>query len=141
MVALVGLSGSGRTTITQLLCRLYDPQGGAVYVDDVDVRSLNVGWLRRHFGVVGQNPELFSMTIAENIRLGCDPGTCTQANVERAATEANAHDFIMALPLVSQIATGGSIRCNLVERDTIHRTHAHTVVACAQAIHQLLLTS
>jgi ABC-type multidrug transport system fused ATPase/permease subunit len=69
-----------------------------VLLDGVDVKQLNVGWLRSHIGVVGQEPVLFATTIRENIRYGREDAT--QEEIEEAAQEANAHDFISKLPEV-----------------------------------------
>jgi ABC-type multidrug transport system fused ATPase/permease subunit len=69
-----------------------------VLLDGVDVKQLNVGWLRSHIGVVGQEPVLFATTIKENIRYGREDAT--QEEIEEAAQEANAHDFISKLPEV-----------------------------------------
>ncbi|XP_069680452.1 multidrug resistance protein homolog 49 isoform X2 [Periplaneta americana] len=95
-VALVGSSGCGKSTIIQLVQRLYDPCEGKVLLDGVDVKELNVGWLRSHIGVVGQEPVLFATSIKENIRYGREDAT--QEEIEAAAREANAHDFISKLP-------------------------------------------
>ncbi|PVD39429.1 hypothetical protein C0Q70_02059 [Pomacea canaliculata] len=95
-MALVGSSGCGKSTTVQLLQRFYDPQEGQVLLDGIDIRELNVRWLRSNIGVVSQEPVLFATTIAENIRYGRDG--VTQAEIEQAAKNANAHDFIMALP-------------------------------------------
>jgi ABC-type multidrug transport system fused ATPase/permease subunit len=72
-----------------------------VLLDGVDVKQLNVGWLRGHIGVVGQEPVLFATTIKENIRYGRQDAT--QQEIEEAAREANAHDFISKLPEVLMI--------------------------------------
>jgi ABC-type multidrug transport system fused ATPase/permease subunit len=72
-----------------------------VLLDGVDVKQLNVGWLRGHIGVVGQEPVLFATTIRENIRYGREDAT--QQEIEEAAREANAHDFISKLPEVCLI--------------------------------------
>jgi ABC-type multidrug transport system fused ATPase/permease subunit len=69
-----------------------------VLLDGVNVKELNVGWLRSHIGVVGQEPVLFATTIRENIRYGRQ--NATQHEIEEAAREANAHDFISKLPEV-----------------------------------------
>jgi ABC-type multidrug transport system fused ATPase/permease subunit len=69
-----------------------------VKVDNIDIRELNVRWLRAHMGVVSQEPVLFASSIAENIRYGRDG--VTQQEIEAAAKNANAHDFIMNLPEV-----------------------------------------
>ncbi|XP_069552097.1 ATP-dependent translocase ABCB1 [Brachyistius frenatus] len=95
-MALVGSSGCGKSTTIQLLQRFYDPQEGSVYIDDHDIRSLNVRYLREMIGVVSQEPILFATTITENIRYG--RLDVTQQEIERAAKEANAYDFIMNLP-------------------------------------------
>jgi ABC-type multidrug transport system fused ATPase/permease subunit len=97
-VALVGPSGCGKSTIIQLVQRLYDPSQGKVLLDGVDVKQLNVGCLRSHIGVVGQEPVLFATTIKENIRYGWQDAT--QQEIEEAARDANAHDFISKLPEV-----------------------------------------
>ena len=91
-VALCGPSGSGKSTIIQLLERFYDPQEGTVLLDGVDIKTLNVRWLRSQIGYVGQEPVLFSGSVADNIAHG-RPGA-TQEEIEEAATMANAHGFI-----------------------------------------------
>uniref|UniRef100_A0A673ARI1 ATP-binding cassette, sub-family B (MDR/TAP), member 4 n=1 Tax=Sphaeramia orbicularis TaxID=375764 RepID=A0A673ARI1_9TELE len=95
-VALVGSSGCGKSTTIQLLQRFYDPQEGSVFIDGHDIRTLNVSYLRQMIGVVSQEPILFATTIAENIRFG--RLDVTQEEIEKAAKEANAYDFIMDLP-------------------------------------------
>lgn len=95
MVALCGPSGSGKSTIISLIERFYDPQSGQVMLDGVDIKSLNVRWLREQIGLVGQEPVLFTGTVAENIMYG--KTGATQADVEEAAGLANAHDFVVQL--------------------------------------------
>jgi len=95
VIAIVGRSGAGKSTIGALLSRLYDPLRGTVRLDGHDVRDLDPKWLRQRVGVVAQEPLLFSTTIGDNIRYG-DPDA-TQEDVERAARIANAHDFVSAL--------------------------------------------
>ncbi|POM60401.1 Multidrug resistance protein ABC Superfamily [Phytophthora palmivora] len=95
-VALVGPSGSGKSTIVSLLERFYDPLSGTVSVDGVDVRELNVKWLRQQIGLVGQEPVLFPTTIMENIRHGCPQASDDQ--VMEAARMANALNFVQELP-------------------------------------------
>ncbi|KDO21962.1 hypothetical protein SPRG_12828 [Saprolegnia parasitica CBS 223.65] len=95
-VALVGPSGSGKSTIVSLLERFYDPTRGTVYLDGVDLKTLNVKWLRQQVGLVGQEPSLFSVSIAENIRHGKDGATMDE--IIAAAKQANAYDFIMSFP-------------------------------------------
>ncbi len=91
-VALVGPSGGGKSTISDLIPRFYDPQGGAVLIDGVDIRKYTIESLRSHMGIVAQDTVLFNDTIAGNITLG-KPGA-TQTEVEQAAKVANAADFI-----------------------------------------------
>ncbi len=96
VIALVGPSGGGKTTIAQLLSRFYDPSAGRVTLDGVDLRELDSTWLRKHIGLVSQEPVLFAMSLAENIRYGRHDAT--DADVIDAAKAANAHEFIAALP-------------------------------------------
>lgn len=96
VVAVVGYSGAGKSTIAQLLSRFYDPQEGQVLLDGVDLRTLDQHWLREQVGVVSQEPILFATSIADNIRYGRT--TATQAEVEAAAKAANAHAFIASFP-------------------------------------------
>ncbi len=94
--AIVGHTGAGKTTIISLMMRFYDIQHGSVLVDGVDVREQDVTELRRRFGVVLQDPFLFSGTIAENIRLGSD--WISDQQMEQAADDVNVSDFIRTLP-------------------------------------------
>jgi ATP-binding cassette subfamily B protein len=96
MVALVGPSGTGKTTLMALLQRLYEPTAGAILVDGADIRELKQRWLRSQIGVVLQEGVLLNDTIGENIAFG-RPGA-SAAEIERAARAANAHEFIAALP-------------------------------------------
>lgn len=93
-VALVGPSGGGKSTISDLIPRFYDPDAGAVLMDGVDLRDYKVESVREHMGIVAQETVLFNDTIAENIRMGNTEATDEQ--VEEAARVANAYDFIMA---------------------------------------------
>jgi ATP-binding cassette subfamily B protein len=95
-VAIVGHTGAGKTTLVSLLLRFYDVQRGSIRIDGVDVRRLDLGGLRRRFGVVLQDPFLFSGTIQDNIRLGTD--WIQDEDVKRAAEEVNVADFIRSLP-------------------------------------------
>jgi len=94
--AFVGHTGAGKTTIISLLLRFYDVQKGAVRIDGVDIREMDLTELRRRFGVVLQDPFLFSGTVAQNIRLGSE--WITDAALEQAAEEVNVADFIRTLP-------------------------------------------
>ncbi len=106
-VALVGATGAGKTTIARLLARLYDPQGGRVLLDGVDVRQLDDRTLRHEVVLITQENYLFSGSIAENIGLG-KPGA-SRAEIEAAATAIGAHAFISALPggYDAQVGKGG----------------------------------
>ncbi|XP_004702768.1 ATP-binding cassette sub-family B member 5 [Echinops telfairi] len=95
-VALVGSSGSGKSTAVQLLQRLYDPNDGLITVDEKDLPALNVRHYREHIGVVSQEPVLFGTSISNNIKYGRDG--VTDEEIEKAAKEANAYDFIMEFP-------------------------------------------
>jgi ABC-type multidrug transport system fused ATPase/permease subunit len=95
-VALVGATGSGKTTLVQLLGRLYDVDAGSVRIDGADVREVDPVDLRRAIAVVDDSPFLFSASVAENIAYARPEAT--QEEIETAAHRAKAHDFIMALP-------------------------------------------
>ncbi|MEI8138779.1 MAG: ABC transporter ATP-binding protein [bacterium] len=95
-VALIGPTGCGKSTLLSLLLRFFDVTGGALRLDDQDVRTVQLTKLRRQFGIVLQEPQLFTASIADNIRYA-RPGA-TQAEVEAAARVAEIHDFIMSLP-------------------------------------------
>jgi len=94
--AIVGHTGAGKTTIISLMMRFYDIQHGSILIDGVDVREHDLNKLRRRFGVVLQDPFLFSGTIADNIRLGSH--WISDARLEEAADEVNLRDFIQSLP-------------------------------------------
>jgi ABC transporter fused permease/ATP-binding protein len=96
VVALVGPSGGGKSTIAALLLRLYDPEQGAIRLDGRDLRSLDARWLRTQIGTVAQEPVLFSTAVAANIRYGRPEAT--DEEIEAAARAANAHEFISELP-------------------------------------------
>lgn len=110
--ALVGPSGCGKSTAVRLIERFYDVRKGSVLMDGVDVRSLNVHWLRSQMGYVGQMPTLFMRSIKDNIALGAPMEVVVEENGKKtfrrrdvtekdiieAAKMANAHDFIMKLP-------------------------------------------
>ena len=95
-IALIGATGSGKSTITQLIPRFYDPQAGRVMVDGADVRDVPLQEIRAAVGMVGQDPFLFSDTVRANIAFG-NPGAGDD-EVQRAARMAQADTFIRALP-------------------------------------------
>ena len=95
-VAIVGHTGAGKTTIISLLLRFYDIQRGSIRIDGIDIRDMDLAELRRRYGVVLQDPFLFSGTIADNVRLGSR--WVTDEMVERAAEDVNIADFIRTLP-------------------------------------------
>ena len=97
MIGLVGPSGGGKTTITNLIARFYDATGGRVLIDGTDVRTLDTGHYRQQIGIVLQDSYLFHGTILDNIRYG-DPQASLDAVVE-ASRAANVHDFVRRLPL------------------------------------------
>ncbi|MFN8494275.1 MAG: ABC transporter ATP-binding protein [Caldilineaceae bacterium] len=96
VVALIGPTGSGKSTITNLIPRFYDPSEGRVLVDGVDIRRLQLKNLRSHIGIVLQEPFLFNATIAENIAYGRPEAPMEE--IVAAAKAASAHDFIEAMP-------------------------------------------
>ena len=95
-VAVLGAAGSGKTTICNLIPRFYDPTGGSVTIDGVDVKDVTLNSLRHNVGIVFQDVFLFQTTIRENISYGVNGVTAEE--VEEAAKAANLHDFIMTLP-------------------------------------------
>ncbi|MCS7074550.1 MAG: ABC transporter ATP-binding protein/permease, partial [Bacteroidia bacterium] len=95
-VALVGHSGGGKSTLADLICRFYDPTQGAIYVDGIDLRTIDLQSYRKHTGVVTQEGILFNDTIKNNIAYG--EISYTEEEIIQAAKIANAHEFIMQLP-------------------------------------------
>ncbi len=96
MIGLVGPSGGGKTTVASLIARFYDPTGGAVLIDGVDLRRVDTGPYRRQMGMVLQDPYLFHGSVLENVRYGVPYATIER--VIEAARAANAHEFICRLP-------------------------------------------
>jgi ATP-binding cassette, subfamily C, bacterial CydD len=103
-VALVGRSGSGKSTVVSLLLRLMDPRHGRITLAGTDLRELPLDWLRRQVAVVSQDTYLFAGTVADNLRLARPEAT--DAGLETAARTAGAHDFIAALPAGYQTVLG-----------------------------------
>ncbi|CAG8825809.1 456_t:CDS:2, partial [Gigaspora margarita] len=104
-IALVGSSGSGKSTIASLVLRFYDPISGGVFLDGRDIKSLNLIWYRRQISLVSQEPVLFKTTIAENVSYGLIGSIYETLSdnekrkmIENACKTANAHDFIMNFP-------------------------------------------
>ena len=123
-VAIVGHTGAGKTTIISLLMRFYDIQKGAIRIDGVDIRDMDLGELRRRYGVVLQDPFLFSGTIENNIRLGS--GWITDEQVEAAAESVNVADFIRTLP--------GSFKEPVLERGSTLSTGQKQLISFARAL-------
>jgi len=96
MIAIVGRSGAGKTTMVNLLPRFYDVSAGAILIDGVDIRQVTIASLRKQIGIVTQDTVLFDDSIRGNIAYGSPQATRPQ--IESAARAANAHDFIAALP-------------------------------------------
>jgi len=103
-LAVVGQTGSGKSTIGKLINRIYDVNGGHVWVDGVDVRQWSLATLRQQISIIEQDIFLFSRSVAENIAFG-KPGA-TPAEIEAAAKSAQAHDFIMSFPAGYQTVVG-----------------------------------
>ena len=97
MVAIVGRSGAGKTTLVNLLPRFYDVSAGSIKIDGVDIREVSLPSLRRQIGIVTQETVLFDDTVANNIAYGAEKAV--KAEIEAAARAANAHDFITALAM------------------------------------------
>ncbi|MBL91704.1 MAG: ABC transporter permease [Myxococcales bacterium] len=104
IVALVGLSGSGKSTIAALISRLYEPQSGTLVFDSQPYGTLNADWLRGQVGVVSQEPILFATTIEDNIRYGRPEAS--MGDIEAAAQAANAHGFITSFSQGYQTLVG-----------------------------------
>jgi ATP-binding cassette subfamily B (MDR/TAP) protein 1 len=106
MVALVGASGSGKSTVVWLVQRFYDPDQGKVIMGGIDLREIDVKWLRRQIALVGQEPALFAGSLRENIAFG-NPNA-SWAEIEDAAREAYINKFISGLPQGYETQVGES---------------------------------
>jgi ATP-binding cassette subfamily B protein len=123
-IAVVGHTGAGKTTLISLLMRFYDVQRGAVRIDGVDIKEMNLDELRGRFGVVLQDPFLFSGTVAGNIRLGT--ARIQDADVEQAAEDVNLADFIRSLP--------GGFQEEVRERGSTLSTGQKQLISFARAL-------
>jgi ATP-binding cassette subfamily B (MDR/TAP) protein 1 len=98
-VALVGRSGAGKTSVINLLERFYDPTSGAIFIDGVDIKSVDVKQHRTRLSLVAQDPDLFTGSIGFNVGLGARPGhVATREEVIEACKAVGCHDFISSLP-------------------------------------------
>ena len=123
-IAVVGHTGAGKTTLISLLMRFYDVQRGAVRIDGVDIKEMDLDDLRGRFGVVLQDPFLFSGTVAGNIRLGT--ARIQDADVEQAAEDVNLADFIRSLP--------GGFKEEVRERGSTLSTGQKQLISFARAL-------
>ena len=123
-VAIVGHTGAGKTTIISLLMRFYDIQQGAIRIDGVDIRQMELNDLRQRFGVVLQDPFLFSGSIEENIRLGS--AWITDEQIETAAENVNVADFIRSLP--------EGFKAPVLERGSTMSTGQKQLISFARAL-------
>ena len=101
-VALVGESGSGKSTVISLLQRFYDPDSGHITLDGVELKKLQLKWLRQQMGLVGQEPVLFNDTIRANIAYGKGGEEATEAEIVAASELSNAHKFISSIQKVTE---------------------------------------
>lgn len=124
MIALVGPTGSGKTTVMNLMNRFYDVDQGAVKIDDIDIREMDLDALRSHVGIVLQESVLFSGTIRDNIVFG--KPDATDEEVVAAAQQAHIHDFIMTLDDGYQTAVS--------EEDNIFSTGQKQLISIARTI-------
>ncbi len=123
-IAVVGHTGAGKTTLISLLMRFYDVQRGAIRIDGVDIKEMNLDDLRGRFGVVLQDPFLFSGTVESNIRLGT--ARIQDADVEQAAEDVNLADFIRTLP--------GGFKEEVRERGSTLSTGQKQLISFARAL-------
>ncbi|KAJ4867872.1 ABC transporter B family member 9 [Raphanus sativus] len=104
-VALVGESGSGKSTVISMIERFYNPDSGMILIDQVEIQTLKLSWLRQQMGLVSQEPVLFNETIRSNIAYG-KTGGATEEEIISAAQAANAHNFISSLPQGYETSVG-----------------------------------
>lgn len=106
-IALVGESGCGKSTVVQLIQRLYDLDSGSLELQGTNIESLNLPYVRSKLGIVSQEPVLFDRSIAENIQYGDNERAVTMEEVIAAARKANIHEFVSALPEGYETRVGG----------------------------------
>ncbi|MEY2412230.1 MAG: ATP-binding cassette, subfamily multidrug efflux pump [Acidobacteriaceae bacterium] len=123
-VAIVGHTGAGKTTVISLLMRFYDVQKGAIRIDGIDIKEMDLAELRRRFGVVLQDPFLFTGTVESNIRLGSK--WITDDQIRQAADDVNLSDFIRALP--------GGFQEEVRERGSTLSTGQKQLISFARAL-------
>ncbi|XP_010439908.1 PREDICTED: ABC transporter B family member 9 [Camelina sativa] len=104
-VALVGESGSGKSTVISMIERFYNPDSGKILIDQVEIQTFKLSWLRQQMGLVSQEPILFNETIKSNIAYG-KTGGATEEEIVSAAKAANAHNFISSLPQGYETSVG-----------------------------------
>lgn len=104
-VALVGESGSGKSTVISMIERFYNPDSGMILIDQVEIQTFKLSWLRQQMGLVSQEPVLFNETIRSNIAYG-KTGGATEEEIISAAQAANAHNFISSLPQGYETSVG-----------------------------------
>ena len=104
-VALVGESGSGKSTVISMIERFYNPDSGMILIDQVEIQTFKLSWLRQQMGLVSQEPILFNETIRSNIAYG-KTGGATEEEIISAAQAANAHNFISSLPQGYETSVG-----------------------------------
>ena len=112
-LALVGPSGSGKSTIISRTERFYDLTAGNILLDGIDLHDFDITWLRHQISLVSQEPVLFDMSIADNIRYGANFKEVSDEEVFEAAKTANIHDFIQSLPHVSNTNASFNIIFNI----------------------------
>lgn len=123
---IVGHTGSGKSTLVNLVCRFYEPTSGRILIDGKDYKERSVGWLHSNIGYVLQTPQLFSGTVKENIRYG--KLDATDEEIENAAKIVDAHEFIMNLDkgYDSEVGEGGN-KLSLGQRQLI--SFARAIIA------------
>ncbi|SCV73934.1 BQ2448_6364 [Microbotryum intermedium] len=144
-VGIVGASGSGKSTVTALLQRLYEPSNGTILLDGRPLSRVDVKFLRNHVAVMSQHPVLFDLSIADNISYGSDlsqPRDVLQARIEQAAQLAHVHDFIKTLPRGyetklgenASLISGGQLQRVQLARALMHEREILLLDECTSAL-------